>query len=142
MATNAAQKTGLFIVSYLVGNEMPGAPLLHLHFAVNTVDKVISGQGQVTQAINPPLDVRSNIYGDFTYMTVMGPKTSILITATGVPAIQWPTGGGIGPVLPPNLSLRMVLDDGWKSGTASYRYQIGDTWHELTDVPVKAINNL
>jgi hypothetical protein len=142
MATHPAQKTGLFIVSYLVGNELPGAPHLHLHLAVNTVDKMISGQSQVTQATNPPLDVRSNIHGDFTYMTVMGPETSILVAATGVPTLQWPAAGGIGPVLPPNLSLRMVLKDGWTSGTANFRYQVGNTWHEFNNVPVKAINSL
>ncbi|AKQ64586.1 hypothetical protein A176_001498 [Myxococcus hansupus] len=45
-------------------------------------------------------------------------------------------------MLPPNLSLRRVLDDDWKSGTANDKYPAGNTWHEVTDVPVKAIDNL
>ncbi|MDY7232823.1 DUF1842 domain-containing protein [Hyalangium rubrum] len=71
-------------------------------------------------AVNPPLDVRSNLNGTFTYMTVMPKQTNILVVATGTPAIQWPSGGGVGPVLVPNVHLRMVLDSEWKSGTAYY----------------------
>jgi len=141
MATPAT-KTGLFIVAYNIGTSLPGAPHLNLHLAVNTVDEAVTGQGQVTQAVNPPVDVRTNVQGDFTYMTVMPNNTHILVTLTGTQAIQWPSTGGIGPVLPPNFSLRMVLASDWKSGTANYKYQVGNTWHEVKDVPVKASTNL
>lgn len=138
----AAQKTGLFIATYNIGTGLDGAPNFHLGLAVNTVDKTVSGSGRITQAVNPPLDVRSNLNGTFTYMTVMPKQTHILVVATGTPAIQWPPGGGIGPVLLPNVHLRMVLDSEWKSGTAYYKYQDEDgEWHELNDVPVKLVNN-
>ena len=133
-------ETGLFIVSYLVGNEMPGAPLLHLDLMVSTPNKEVTGKGVVTQAINPPLNVVSKVSGDFTYMTVMPKNTHILVVLTGYPNIKWPSGGGIGPVILPNLHVRMVLTDDWQGGTANFTYvDAHGASHEIDSVPVKKI---
>jgi hypothetical protein len=65
----------------------------------------------------------------------------ILVTTTGYPTIKWPQGGGIGPVIPPNVELRMVLSEDWKSGTANYKYQDSSgIWHEVSDAPVKLVS--
>jgi hypothetical protein len=138
----AAEKTGLFIVTYNIGTGLEGALNFHLGLAINTVDKAVNGAGRITQAVNPPLDVRTHLRGTFTYMTVMPKQTHILVVATGTPAIDWPPSAGIGPVLPTNVELRMVLNADWKSGTAYYRYQGSDgVWHEVSDVPVKLASN-
>ena len=133
-------ETGLFIVSYLVGNEMPGAPLLHLDLMVSTPNKEVSGRGVVTQAINPPLNVVSKVSGDFTYMTVMPKNTHILVVLTGYPVIKWPIHGGIGPVIPPNLQVRMVLNEDWQEGIANFTY-VDDNGvsHVIDAVPVKKV---
>ncbi len=136
MANNPENRTDLFIVRYNIGT---GAANLRVDLAVNAVDHAITGQSRVTQAINPPTDVRSRLYGDFTYMTTMPKQTHTLVTATGVLALWMPPNTGIGPALPCNLSLRMVLSADWQSGIAHYKYLVGDTWHEVHDAPVKVL---
>jgi hypothetical protein len=54
--------------------------------------------------------------------------------------IKWPQGAGIGPVIPPNVDLRMVVTEDWKSGTANYKYcDDQGNWHEITNAPVKLV---
>ncbi|ENY73122.1 hypothetical protein G114_04133 [Aeromonas diversa CDC 2478-85] len=138
--TQINTKTGLFLASFQIGKAMPGAPLLHLNLAVYTPGETVTGVSHVTQATNPPLDVASELKGQYTYMTVMPNKSHILVTAQGYPIVKWPQHGGLGPVIQPNLELRMVLSDDWKSGTANYKYQDGNqVWHEVKDVPVTLV---
>lgn len=74
-------------------------------------------------------------------MCVMPNTCHILVTATGYPIIHWPHGGGVGPVIPANVDLRMVLSDDWKSGTANYKYlDKSGTWQEVNDAPVKVVS--
>ena len=133
-------KTGLFIVSYEIGGNMPGAPLFKINFSVYTPGETVSGIGHITQTTNPPIDIGTNLHGQYTYMCVMPKTCHILITATGYPIIKWPQGGGIGPVIPPNTELRMVVSEDWKSGTANYKYiDSKGNWNEITDAPVKMV---
>ena len=76
------QPTGLFPVSYEIGTEKPGAPRFTVHFLVYTPGKTMNGAGIITQAINPPLEVATQLHGDFSYMTVMPKNTHILVIAT------------------------------------------------------------
>lgn len=140
MKAKAAAETGLFLVSYEIGGHMPGAPLFGVSFTVYTPGETVSGIGHITQATNPPLDIGTDLSGQFTYMCVMPKNCHILITATGYPVVKWPQGGGIGPVIPPNTELRMVVSEDWKSGTANYKYlDGGGNWHEVKDAPVKSV---
>jgi len=133
---------GIFYRAYRITTGLPGAPTLNAHFIGNPATKAISGQSHATQAISPPLDLHDNLYGEFTYMTVMPKKTHILVTASGTPAIQWPRHAGIGPVLLPNLELRMVLEEDWSRGVANWKYQGADgQWHEFDNVPVEAVRS-
>ncbi len=135
-----AAKTGLFPVCYEIGKEMPGAPLFKLSLLVYTPGEKVNGFGEITQAINPPLDVKTKLEGSFTYMTVMPRNVHILIVLTGYPIIHWPSHAGIGPVIPPNVDLRMVLEENWQSGTANYKYMDAQgNWKELKNAPVKAV---
>jgi hypothetical protein len=135
------QKLGLFIIRYEVGGDMPGAPLFRINFSVYTPAETVSGIGHITSgSTNPPLDIATNLHGQYTYMTVMPKISHILITATGYPVIKWPSGGGIGPVILPNVDLRMVVTEDWASGTANYKYMDGaGNWHEITNAPVKVV---
>ena len=137
METTVEKKVGLFRVSYQIGEEMPGAPLLTLNLGVYTPEEKITGIVHITQATNPPLEFASNFDGHFTYMCTMK-DCHILVTGEGYPMIKWPKGGGIGPVILPNFQLHMVLTEDWKSGTANYKYQDKDgKWHQVTNQPVK-----
>lgn len=118
--------TDLFHGSWRIGTMLPGSPLLTVHLTFAARSGCVAGFGQVTQATNPPLDVLSRLGGDFTYLTVMPDVTHVLVTATGFPVIDWPSHGGSGPVLPPNLSLRMVLTADWRGGTATFQYTAPD----------------
>lgn len=137
---DAIQGVGLFVVSYRIGTDAPGAPTFETHLAVDTPNRRVSGLGTITQAVNPPLDVRTRLDGDFTYMTVMPRNTHILVTLTGFPVAHLAPEGGIGPVALPNARLRMVLEEDWKSGVASYEYTTdGRDWQHIADVPVRAL---
>lgn len=142
MGNSVATNVGLFIASFQVGGDKPGAPSFRINMSVYTPGETISGIGHITQAVNPPLDIPTNIQGQFTYMCVMPNNYHILVTATGYPIIKWPQGGGVGPVLQPNVELRMVLTEDWKTGTANYKYQDNKgNWQEITNAPVIIIPN-
>jgi hypothetical protein len=126
------QGAGLFIGSWEIGTMLPGAPLLTIHLALAAPSGTVTGLGQITQAINPPLDITSRLDGDYTYLTVMPDASHILVTVTGYPVLNMPPGGGIGPVVAPNLNLRMVLDSDWQRGTATFSYLGPDgTWQRI-----------
>ena len=138
-------ETGLFLVKYQVGTGAPGAPTLNLSLAVNSVHKTIHGIGEISQAVNPPVDVHTRIDGTYLPILIMG-SPSLLVEATGMPQVHWPDRRrpqGPGPVILPNLFLRMVLQ-GWDGGgTAYYRYQNAEgQWVEVSDVPVKKVDAL
>ena len=134
MSTQTAADVGLFPVSYRIGNEMPGAPILTVHLLVSTPDKSINGRGIVTQAISPPLREPTSLEGDYTYMTVMPNNSTLLVTALGVGPI-----GDTPQVIARNVRLRMILSKDWKSGTANYDYFWNNKWHSIDNVPVKLI---
>lgn len=137
MAKAAGNKVGLFHVCYNIGGDKPGAPLFKVSLAVFTPHKTVSGLGHISQATRPPLDIATKLQGEYTYMCVMPKVCHILVTATGYPVIHWPHSGGVGPVIPHNVELRMVLSEDWKSGTANYKYiDSKGVWHEVTDAPV------
>lgn len=127
---------GLFPVNFAIGTGAAGAIAFRLSLLVNTPDKVVTGWGRISQAVNPPLDIRSNVHGTYTYMATMK-DTHILVVATGYPVADCPPHTGT--TLLPNLELRMVLTDDWASGTAFYKYRNGGPWIEVKDVPVKLI---
>ena len=140
MGKTAEKKAGLFLTSYEIGTHAPGAPLFTINFSVYTPEESLGGVGHITQATNPPLNIGTMLHGQYSYMCVMPKSCHILITATGYPIIKWPQGGGVGPVIPPNVELRMVVTDDWKTGTADYRYlDSAGAWHEVKGVPAKLV---
>lgn len=139
---NFGQKTGLFLVNYCIGENRLGGVSFNVVLTVNTPLETVQGSGSITQAVNPPLDVTTQLNGSFTYMTVMPNNSKILVTAVGYPPIHMPPHSGVGPVIPSNVQLQMVLDDNWQSGTANYKYRsdITGEWVSVTNAPVIATN--
>ncbi len=136
------EKTGLFIASYRIATSGLGAPECKVHLTVNTPKETVHGVGQITQTTNPPLDVETKLDGTFTYMTVVPNSTHILVTMTGYPVFQWPPYGGIGPVIPSNVELRMVLEKDWKSGSANFKYiDNNGNWQSINNAKVQIISS-
>jgi hypothetical protein len=137
-AASAELNVGLFPVCFEIGGNMPGAPRFRVNLVVFTPVKTVHGAGHITQATNPPLNIHTILSGHYTYMTVMPNNTHILVTAMGH---QIGGGGPGGPVMPPNVQLRMVLSKDWKSGTADYEY-LGSNhqWHQVHQAPVKLVS--
>jgi hypothetical protein len=133
-------QVGLFLAKYQIGGEAPGAVTLNLSLAVNTPQESVHGRSEITQAVNPPVDVKSQVNGDYSYMCVMPDNCHILVVATGYPEVKWPPHGGVGPVLLPNLHLRMVLSEDWETGTANYSFQdASGKWIDVKQAPVRII---
>ncbi|OLR92859.1 hypothetical protein BJP25_19630 [Actinokineospora bangkokensis] len=120
-----------------IGTKLPGAPLLRLDLGMlSTPPTSVTGHARLSQAISPPLDVVDQVSGSFHTVVTHG-GTLVVVSLTGYPVVHWPPHGGIGPVIPSNLDVRLVLGSDWRDGTASYRYttEVGGQWHEVTDAP-------
>ena len=140
MTTATEEKVGLFIASYRIGGDMPGAPTFTVNLSVYTPAKKVSGAGHITQAVNPPVNIGTRLEGEYTYMCVMPHNCHILVKATGYPIIKWPKHGGVGPVILPNAELWMVLEEDWSKGQAHYNYMDAEgNWHEVENATVEQI---
>lgn len=99
---------GTFLVSYVSAETMPGGYVLSMQLVVDVVHKTASGIASVTQATNPPLDVRMPVQGPVIDMTVM-PKTTYHRMN-----LESPSG-----MLGRNLSVTTVVGENWQAGTAN-----------------------
>ncbi len=75
-------ETGSFIVSYESVGQPPGAPSLRLDLFVDMAQATASGTARVTQAVNPPLNVKLPVHGDVITMTVMPKNTHFQLKLT------------------------------------------------------------
>ncbi|MGF6487719.1 DUF1842 domain-containing protein [Pseudomonas frederiksbergensis] len=134
MSGSNQQLVGLFPLGYRIGTSMPGAQSLALNLLVFTPDETVNGTAAITQATNPPLDVHSDVWGEYTYLTVMSPGVSkILITAQG-------NHGGAGSNSMVNFKLQLVVGTDWKEGVANYSYLNGQQqWVEVNNAPAHLI---
>ncbi len=113
---------------FTIGTQKPGAQLLQAVLTVPPNSSTVSGNGTLTQAINPPLHANNAFHG-VVHALGLGPAKQIY-------ALQ---GTAVPPLLgaPHVTFLLIVLDGVWGTkGTATYTYVTGDTFHEVTDVPV------
>jgi hypothetical protein len=136
MSGSTQQFVGLFPLSYRIGTSAPGAQSLALNILVFTPDETVSGTAAITQATNPPLDVHSDVWGEYTYLTVMSPGVSkILITAQG-------NHGGPGSNSIVNFKLQLVVGTDWKEGVANYSYLNGQQWVEVNNAPAHLVDSV
>ncbi|UVM48240.1 MULTISPECIES: DUF1842 domain-containing protein [unclassified Pseudomonas] len=136
MSGSTQQLVGLFPLSYRIGTSAPGAQSLALNILVFTPDETVNGTAAITQATNPPLDVHSDVWGEYTYLTVMSPGVSkILITAQG-------NQGGPGSNSIVNFKLQLVVGTDWKEGVANYSYLNGQQWVEVNNAPAHLVDSV
>ena len=132
------KNVGLFNAHYRISNHLAGGVEMQLNVTVNTVDKRITGMARISQAINPPLNIISEVHGDYSYMCTMQ-SCSILVVADGVSPFQ-PLIRDV-PQVYKNLSLRIVMDENWQKGVANYKYCVNNEWHEVNNAQVEIVTN-
>lgn len=132
------KNVGLFNAHYRITNHLAGGVEMQLNLTVNTVNKRITGMAHISQAINPPLNIISEIQGDYNYMCTMQ-SCSILVVAEGVSPFQ-PMIHDV-PQINKNLTLRIVMDENWQKGVANYKYCINNEWHEVTQARVEIVTD-
>ncbi|AZC30160.1 DUF1842 domain-containing protein [Pseudomonas chlororaphis] len=133
MSGSTTSPVGLFPLSYRIGNPIPGAPSLALNLLVYTPDQTVRGTSLITQAVNPPLELPSDVWGQYTYLTVMPPSTSkILVTAQG-------NQGGPSSNSIVTFKIQLVVDEDWQSGVANYQYYNGHQWVSVENVPAHLV---
>lgn len=137
MSAQTAAQAGAFLVNYRIGTGQPGAPTFTVHLVISAPNRAANGAGQITQAVNPPLQLPTSLSGEYTYMTVMPDNSKILLTLRGEGPIN-----PIQPLLASNVRVWLVLSTDWQSGTANYEYRYGNdsnNWQKIEGVPVKLI---
>lgn len=136
MSGSTQQNVGLFPVCYRIGTGQPGAQSLAINLLVSTPQHEVTGTSVVTQATNPPLDQHADVWGEYTYMTVMSPGVSkILITAQG-------NQGGPASNSIVTFKLHLVVGTDWKDGVANYQYFDGQRWHEVNNAPARMVDSV
>ena len=119
---------GSYLAYWRIGSGAPGAPLLDLKTVVSAPTHHIQGAGDITQAVNPPVNLHTIVTGSFSNM-----GTAVAISLTGVPH----QGAGI-----ENFQGHLHLANGWNSdGIASYRFMNNGTWHEVDNVKATPLHN-
>lgn len=99
---------GTFIVSYESANVLAGGYSLGLNLVIDAANKKAAGLASVTQATNPPLDVKLPVHGTVTDMTVMPKSTHHLVALESSDKL-----------LGRRIEVRLVTADDWQTGTAN-----------------------
>ena len=99
---------GTFLVNYESVNVLAGGYTLKLGLVVDVVNKQAGGVSEITQATNPPLDVKLPVHGSVTDMTVMPKNTHHLLVLESS-----------NKLLGRHEEIRLVTSDDWQTGTAN-----------------------
>lgn len=121
-------------VSLSITTGLDGAPTFKLSLLFNFEHGTVTGYGQITQAVNPPVNLPTRLQGVFFPITTLTVNDPISVSLTGVLRTQVPIE------LLPDVYLHMQLSADLTSGTASYRYQqdLSCPWVQVNNVPVHA----
>lgn len=122
-----------YLVDAVVGNERPGAPLLHVSALVSVPSGKISGHADITQAIEGPAsDLRINdLKGRISQVSLDGAKFR-LVTLTGTYVQSFPPPA-IGEILEHFEATLLLEADGPWIGCGSFTYGL----KQVEDVPVR-----
>ena len=132
-------RTGLFLLQLQTVTPDPLMPLLQLRLTVSTPTEAVEGYAEVIQATTPRGPVTSHVTGSLNPQYVMPPgKSHIRLDLTGYPNIQWPSNGGIGPVILPNFKATVLLDTKYSTGHVFYQYcDAQGAWHSVDQTIVQ-----
>ncbi len=129
-----------------IGTEQPGAPLFTVKLTLDSSNNngycIVKGFGKITQAVYPPLDIKTNLEGVYTIAPfIIHDIHPISFNLTGFPSVQFPKHGGLGPVIPPNVKLNINLSGYESKATYEYRTSPEQSWKTVKDVPVKIVSD-
>ncbi|CAH1608328.1 DUF1842 domain-containing protein [Vibrio jasicida] len=138
MKNQTNQSHDVFLASYIIGNKLAGGIRFDVKLLVGGPGQSITGKGNITQAVSPPLHVHTELTGNYHYQATMR-DCHIMINLQGYQAYP-----GIPPVGADlhNVTLRILLNDDWKSGVAFYSYKDSDgNWVDVENQPVTLESN-
>ena len=120
-----------YLASVVVGNEQPGAPLLHVAALVVVPSGLISGHAEITQALPPPHSNPqiSNLRGRLESFEFNDGLRVATLTGTYVQSLPPPA---IGEIVE-SFSALLVLEPGVWEGRGSFVYG----GNAVDDVPVR-----
>lgn len=122
----------IIVGEYRIGGNLPGAPLFKLTLTFSDGGRVV-GQGHITQATNPPLEISTYVSG----------RSELILWGADAQQIISLTGHEFATPMPPNpVNVECMISIGGKTPNAglanySYRDEKGD-WVKLQNVPVTA----
>ncbi len=115
----------LYQNNYRISNNLMGGVSFNLSLIINRKTNRVVGTGNISQATNPRLNIETNLVGDYSYMATMK-SCNILVVADGYAPFAPLVMGAPQPIK--NVTLRMSLEEDWKSGIAFYSYLINGQW--------------
>ena len=136
--SNQNETLHLFRASYLISNHLHGGISFKMELIIDSKTNKVVGIGQINQATSPIKVIATQLNGDYSYMCTNN-SCNILLVAEGVSPFH-PLIHGI-PQNYKNVSLRMSLQEDWKSGTATYKFLYDGEWIDSGYQKVTLIEN-
>ncbi|MEM9539440.1 MAG: DUF1842 domain-containing protein [Cyanobacteria bacterium P01_E01_bin.42] len=136
--SSAMAADSAFLGCYVIGDtDLVGAPIFKADFVFSTPDEV-SGEGEISQPVNPPVDFETYLEGSYSAPLFEG-EPYFIISANGYNMAPCPECGGVGPVRLENVK---NLEINTLSGNASYQYseKAGGDFTSVGPVPVKSVS--
>ncbi len=131
-ANQSSVLAGAYLVNGIMGNLMPGAPVMHFSLVVVPSANSVSGTVEITQALPPP-------YGSIVIHNVKGViratgfgKVTHVVALEGEYVVSFPPPA-IGEYIA-KFSAHMAIDNNW-DGKGGFSY--GN--HNVENVPVKKV---
>ena len=122
-------------ISLNIGGNMPGAPLFTITLNKADENGQVKGTGSITQAVNPPLDLHTFLFGQLTEI-VFGPGLQTRIELTG---------HEFATIMPPNPVNVKDIEIQYTAGhgTANYSFlRPNGVWDNVTDAPVEVVGRV
>lgn len=116
--STAQSENEVFVASYKIGNGLRGAKEFIVNLLVSRVDNSVVGKGHIFQPTSQSRNVYTELNGTFNYQCTMK-NCHIMLNLQGYQPY---------PGIPPvgmdlhNVTLRVLLNEDWKSGVAFYSY--------------------
>ncbi|MGE7776070.1 DUF1842 domain-containing protein [Chitinophaga sp. NPDC101104] len=124
---------GLFSVQIDIGGTQPGTPSLHISLTVNESTKQLTGTGQLKSgAFHHSFGL--NYLKGYYFSSPASPIVEFpnVLIIMGMPYLAPPYSN----VVPqPNMEIFLELDNAWKSGFCTYKYETDGAWLTVAKAP-------
>lgn len=121
----------VFIANYLISDGSEGGISCTLNLFFDPFTSQVDGRSTITQPVPDMVPVKSSVSGHYQPVYTMDSKNT-LVVLTGFSDSR-------GALV--NLELRMVLNEGLKSGTANYSFLDQGEWVQVENQQVELIED-